>query len=70
MKIPHVEDKLFHLNTQTDTTKPIVAFRYVGNSPDKRKRILSQNFTDFQLLKKLPTLFYILVRPARQTVTH
>ena len=56
MKIPCVGEKLSHLNTQTDMTKPIAAFRHVRNSPDKRKRILSQNFTDFQLFKKLPNL--------------
>jgi hypothetical protein len=52
MKIPRVGDKLFHLNTQTDTIKPTVAFRHLGKSPDKRKRILSQNLTYFQLFKK------------------
>jgi len=51
-----VGDRLFHLNTKTDTTKLIVAFRHVGNAPDKWNGILSQNFTDFQLFKKLPNL--------------
>lgn len=56
MKIPCVGYKLFYLNTQTDTTKPIVAFRHVGKSPDKRKRIPSQNLKYFQLFKKIPSL--------------
>jgi len=51
----------FHLNTQTDTNKLVVAFRHVGNSPDKWNRILSQNFTDFQLFKKLPNLCKVKV---------
>jgi len=56
MKIHRVGDKLFHLNPQTDTTKLVVAFRHVGNSPDKWKRILGLHFPYFQLFKKLPKL--------------
>jgi hypothetical protein len=61
MKIPRVGGKLFHLNTQTDTPKPIVALRHVGNSPDKRKRILSQNFTNVNYIRKLPNLYKLKV---------